>query len=325
MKLLLILLLSMSIAVSFAGRKSELVMGYKIIKDTTDASVDPTKCKIVGKVFYEDELVPKALVYSQNTRGIRTNEKGEFEITIDTIDQYVTFNMGDDRMGYIEGYKFKAGHLIVCEVYIRDWTMMDVVDKPVVYMYNEGEPIEAKVSLRTEMNLSFTYPLISEEGDWNVTVDSEGISEQGKNYPYLFWEAETEDLHYLQVETAVIGEVVKTDTLVSFLEHKLASIGLNSREQTDYITYWGPRMMSYDYVLTQFNIDEYIDELASLDIQPIPDAKRRLFMLYTGFNYEPSFDVVPPVSKEEGFKRGNFTVLEWGGSEISKEQLYKTL
>lgn len=309
---------------SFAGIKSELAMGFKIIQDTIDPAVDKGKCKISGVALYEDKVVPNALVYSQHTRGVRTNENGEFVIVLDTADQYLTIDMGEKKQGYIENYKFKGGHAIKCEVYIRDWDMMMIVDKPVIYLYSDDD-LEARVQLKTDLELTFTYPML-EDDSWSVNVTSNGLgSNNGRVYPYLFWEAKTEVLDYQRNDDALVGELILKDTVISYLESKLSNFGLNSTEQTDFITYWGPKMSNYEYVITQFNLDEVVEEMAALDVSPIPESKRRVFMLFTGFDYKPSIELENPASNLKSFNRTGFTLLEWGGTEVSKEKLLKTL
>lgn len=324
MKLISTILFSFLVTFSFGGRKSELAIGYKIIKDTIDNSVDPGKCKISGVALYDGNPVAKALVQGEHTRSVRTNEKGEFVITLDTNENFVAVTWGSGKEGFIEYYKFKGGHSIKCEIYLRDWEEMIIVDKPVIYLYSDKE-VKANVQLKTEMDLVFTYPVLPNDG-WKVTVNSEGIkTENGSSYPYLFWEAETNEMSYLKEEDIVIGTVVKTDSIITYLENTLIDLGLNSTEKTDFITYWGPRMIQYEYVLTQFQVNEYLLEIAELDVTPKPDAMQRVFMLFTGFDAEPALNVLPQTFDHVTFKRKGFTLLEWGGSEISEDQLRKEL
>ncbi len=308
----------------FAGVKSELPMYYKIIKDTADASVDPGKCLITGTVLHEGEVVANALVYSQNARAVKTNVNGEFRILVDTVDQYVTISKGDELQSYIEYHQFKGGHWIDCEVYLKSINEILIVDKPVIYMYSD-QPLNATVELQTEMSLTFTYPILSATNKWEVEIQAEGLfTANGQSFPYLFWEAETTDLTYNKNEGQLAGDIVRTDTIISYLENTLQAYGLNSTEQTDFITYWGPRMVQYNYVVTQFNVDDWVEEMAALTVSPAPDAKRRLFMLFTGFENQPFIEVLPqPVVSP--FERTGFTLLEWGGTEVSKAKLYKTL
>lgn len=325
-KLSLLIISTLIFVSGFSGiRSEELNIGFKIIKDTTDSSVDPGKCEVSGVALFEDKVVPNALVYAPNTRGVRTNKKGEFTIVLDTADQYLTIDMGDKKQGYIENYKFKEGHAITCEVYVRDWEMMMIVDKPVIYLYSE-EKVEVEVRLRTEMELTFCYPVLTHDS-WRMNVEATGVfdPDNGRQYPYLFWEATTDDLFYKQQDHEISGELISTDSIISYLETKLDAYGLNNTEKTDFITYWGPRMVRFKYVITQFNLDNRVDEMAALEVTPVPMNQRRVFMLFTGFNYQPEIELKAPDLLESPFNRNGFVLLEWGGTEISKEQLMKVL
>lgn len=44
------------------------------------------------------------------------------------------------------------------------------------------------------------------------------------------------------------GFVVAREDAVSFLEGKLAQLGLNDREAADFITYWAPRIRAHEHV-----------------------------------------------------------------------------
>ena len=85
---------------------------------------------------------------------------------------------------------------------------------------------------------------------------------------------------------------------------------------TDFITYWAPRVMKYEYATIQFLLgDDYANSIAELISNPKPDSELRIFMLFQGFNenvppnylVEPSFD---------NFKRKGFTLVEWGGAQL---------
>ncbi|CAG5077952.1 hypothetical protein CRYO30217_00524 [Parvicella tangerina] len=320
------ILMTTWISVSFGGLKSELAIGYKIIQDTTSSDVGPERCLVQGVVKRNNgQVVENALVYGQQTRAVRTNNEGAFRILLDTADQYLTVSKGDELQGYMEGYKFKGGHEITCEIYVYDINEMLIVDKPVIYLYSENE-VDVELTLRTEMELTFTYPLISATNKWETKVSADGITTaDGRNYPYLFWEAETSSLTYRREETSVVGDIVGTDTLISYLENKLDCFGLNSKERTDFITYWGPRMTPYNFVLTQFNFDEVVEQMAALEVSPTPDSQRRVFMLFTGFEAIPDIEITPPEEIDEPFERTGFCLLEWGGTEVSRKQLYHSL
>jgi hypothetical protein len=59
----------------------------------------------------------------------------------------------------------------------------------------------------------------------------------------LFWEAKTTGLKYQSISNDVDGFLIATDTLVPFLENALNQLGLNAKEQTDFITFWAPQLI----------------------------------------------------------------------------------
>lgn len=304
------------------GRRKEVQV--QIEKDEFDEKVPEGKCKITGEVYYLGQLQQGAEVCSYKGKEcVGTNKKGQFSLLIDTSEINIYATVIGAKPSYLSNYKFGSQHHLVLKFYVNENYSNDAVKKPVVYLYSE-ERIDARVELITEMDLTFTYPA-HEEG-WEVSLGpGKDLTVNGKDYPYLFWEAETSKLKYSQKGSALIGEVVKTDSIISYLEGKLDFLGFNNTEKTDFITFWGPLMKSYPYVIAQFDVNEMIDKMAELKITPYPDQMRRVYMLFTGFEDEPQVELVPPSLISDGFVREGFTVFEWGGSEISKEKLYKKL
>lgn len=190
-----------------------------------------------------------------------------------------------------------------------------VLYKPVIYCYNSSDTFSLQVKPKGEF--IFTYPDLSTVSTYKTNEDgSVADIGSGKNYPYLFWEAKSESLNFQSEGNQLPGFLIQTDSLISFLENQLASLGLNSTEQIDFITYWGPIMQRQPYALVQFVIDDvYQEEIARLDISPRPDAMRRVFMLYSPLVTDQiALTVVP--QQFNSFERFGFTVVEWGGSII---------
>lgn len=179
------------------------------------------------------------------------------------------------------------------------------VDKPVIYLYPEEE---TEVSVSLEMKdavLKCTYP--EYQTGWKVTAKPDGtLFAEGREYNYLFWEAEALFSFTLKSGTCVAGK----DTC-KFLEERLAQLGLNDKEQDDFITYWVPKMQDNPYNVISFQTDEYSEHFG-LEVSPKPDTIIRVFMTYKAS--EVYVDIAPeeiatPV-------RTGFTVVEWGGCEI---------
>lgn len=317
---------------SLYAKTPELVPQYKIISDEFDESIPAGKCLVTGVVLHEGQSINEANIQSYfydgyNTEAsiaVNSNKLGKYRMLLDTAIYYYTVAKSGLGYAYVEGVKFKSQHKMEIEVYVPSEDEMIMVEKPVVYLYNDGEPIDAKVQIDTDLEMVFSYPILKEHNVWDVRVGQDGIHlPQGKKYPYLFWEAQTQgtDVYYTKGEGLILGQIIKTDTVISYLEHKLLSLHLNSTEVTDFITYWGPRIQQKEYALIQFKVDEEVNEIAELKIAPQPDWMRRVYMLFTGFDKEPQIKVLD-VTLDEGLeKRQGFHVLEWGGAEVSLEIL----
>ena len=155
--------------------------------------------------------------------------------------------------------------------------------------------------------LKCTYP--EYQTGWKVIAKPDGtLFAEGREYNYLFWEAEALFSFTLNSGTCVAGK----DTC-KFLEERLAQLGLNDKEQDDFITYWVPKMQDNPYNVISFQTDEYAEHFG-LEVSPEPDTIIRVFMTYQAS--EVYVDIAPeeiatPV-------RTGFTVVEWGGCGIPK-------
>lgn len=196
-----------------------------------------------------------------------------------------------ESVGVGDAYRFEFGR--------------PAVDKPVIYLYPEEET-EVFVSLEIrDAILKCTYP--EYKNGWRVIAKPAGtLYAEGREYNYLFWEAEALFPFSLKSGTCVAGE----DTC-KFLEEKLTQLGLSDKEQNDFITYWLPKMQDNPYNVISFQTDEY-EEHFGLEVTPKPDTIIRVFMTYKPsevyVNIEPE-EIVTTV-------RTGFTVVEWGGCEI---------
>ncbi len=178
-------------------------------------------------------------------------------------------------------------------------------EKPVIYLYPEEET-NISVKLNYNGNLHYTYPAY--EDGWEVTAFPDGtIISDGNEYSYLFWDG-VDDIEYDMSE----GFVVKGEDTESFLIEKLKLLGLTPKEYNEFIVYWLPRMISNDYNLISFQEEEYTNN-AQLEITPAPDSIQRVFMTYKALDEEISV----PEQILTPFERSGFSVIEWGGAEIT--------
>ena len=180
------------------------------------------------------------------------------------------------------------------------------LEKPVIYIYPEAEA-EVSVILGSPETLTASYPVY--DGGWRVTASPDGtlLDSAGREYYALYYEADT----VLSCDERT-GFVVAREDLVSFLEEKLALIGLTDREAEEMIVYWLPRMQAHPYVFVRFAEEELINDAMPLNITPAPDSVIRVCMQWKGLDDQIEVEE----QQLEGFERKGFTVVEWGGFEI---------
>lgn len=179
-------------------------------------------------------------------------------------------------------------------------------EKPVIYLYPEKKE-QITVLLNYDGAITCTYP--SYENGWTVVAEPNGTLRdmRGKTYYYLYWEGESKKEWDLSTGFCVRG----IDTAV-FLEETLEKLGLNRREANDFIVYWLPRMEKNPWNRICFQTVQYT-ETARLDITPAPDTIIRVFMVFEALN----FPVEMPSQELTATNRTGFTVVEWGGCEIT--------
>lgn len=182
-------------------------------------------------------------------------------------------------------------------------------EKPVIYLYPEEE-CAVQVGLSLDGDLTISYPAYPDDG-WSVTAAPNGTltDADGRTYDSLFWEAELNAEYDLSRGFCVAG----ADT-AAFLEETLAALGLSEREANAFIVYWLPRMQDNAYNLITFQTNAYTNA-AELTVEPAPDTVIRVFMVWQGLDsaIEIPESILPEVPVREGF-----TVVEWGGTEITK-------
>jgi len=315
----LFLLLTMTCFSAFAYHtEKELVIKYQVMENVVDVSIAPGKCLITGNAMMQKIAIENGIIATVDNKYIaRTDSAGNFSLLVDATDSTIYFFK--PRMSEIVTAKIGIAsqhHITVNFFPYRD-VRMDVSLKPVIYLYSK-EKKTVNVDINVHGEIGFTYPKITE--GWEVETSQNGTltAKNGKTFPYLFWEGEHTELAYT-IENGAIknGYQIKTDTAILFLETKLKEFGLNATERTDFITFWGPRLIGKDYAIIQFLFNEdYDKEIASLEVKPAPTSSRRIYMKFSGLDqYQHIFKTIP--AKVLPFKRTSFTLIEWGGANIS--------
>ena len=179
--------------------------------------------------------------------------------------------------------------------------------KPIIYLYPEKEE-DVEVKLGYPEKITCSYPKYKDS--WKVTAKPNGDlvnKENGRNLYSLYWEGKKTIKHDLKE-----GFIVKGEDVASFLEEKLAILGLNEREAEEFILYWLPKLERNKYNFIKFETKERIDEDMPLEITPKPDTVIRVVMAYKKIlkPYEVKEQVL------ETPERKGFTVVEWGGTKI---------
>lgn len=178
--------------------------------------------------------------------------------------------------------------------------------KPVIYLYPEEE-MQVSVKLALSGGLTCTYPAY--ENGWQVTAKPDGTltDAKGQTFHYLYWEGVT-DARWDLTE----GFCVRGADTAQFLEKALEKLGLNRREANEMIVYWLPQMQENPYNIVSFQREVYT-EAAKLDVIPAPDTLIRVFMTFKA----SETPVQLPAQELTAPERKGFTVIEWGGTEIS--------
>lgn len=193
-----------------------------------------------------------------------------------------------------------------------------VVKKPAVYLY----PVQKSQILVTHKfkgKILNTYPAYAD--NWTVIAEPDGNLlnlKDNRYYKYLFWDGlyAFPQEHY-QYKS---GFYVKNEDYVSFLQSKLAMIGLNENEINDFIVYWLPAMSNYKNCFVHFRINDNIDGSSVLETKPAADTVIRVFMEFSGID-NPNAAPNIPEQNLPAFVRKGFTLVEWGGAEIGKGKI----
>lgn len=196
-------------------------------------------------------------------------------------------------------YKDGVGRYIF--FYSQDFAALAECGKPVIYLYPEKTTgISVEVGARINQSEPEYF------NGWQVVAQPNGKLTIGdKSYDSLYWEGLGIG-EYPRVET---GFVVETKYIKQTLKDHLSQLGLNSKESSDFMAFWLPKMPKEKYTrLTWFGTKE-MDELAPLTVNPKPDTSIRIFLDYQGL--DKPIDL--PAQKLSAPTRQGFTLVEWGG------------
>lgn len=184
------------------------------------------------------------------------------------------------------------------------------IKKPLILLYPE-KSMDVSVRISYAPWFFATFPEYDEkEKGWQVTAYPDGNlldKKSGQETYGLFWEWNP-GLNHFDISRWF---VVKWSEIRNFLYTKLTEIGLNTKEKSDFIMFWYPKIQYYPYVQITFAGSDYTDG-AKLNISPKPDSLLRVFMVA-----KPLLEYKElPKQTFEVFLRKGFSVVEWGGTII---------
>jgi hypothetical protein len=183
--------------------------------------------------------------------------------------------------------------------------------KPLILLYPQKD-INVDVSLSYISGFFATFPEYdpSKKG-WSVLAHPDGtlIDQWTHQDTYgLFWEGNPINSKVFDLSKWFI---VRGSDIRDFLYSKLTEIGLNTKEKSDFIMFWYPKLQNYPYIQITFAWEDYAD-IAKLDINPKPDSLLRVFMVA-----KPLTESIQiPEQKLQKFERKWFSVVEWGGTIV---------
>ncbi len=176
--------------------------------------------------------------------------------------------------------------------------------KPADYFY-PTEKTDIQFDVKPQGQFTHTIPQ-HQAGGWNFTASPDGnLLYQGKNYPYIYWDAAIPNNLITKPQT---GYAVAYKDLSTFLNNLLPKMGLNQKETSEFITYWVKQLPSSNYYYVGIIPRAQIDSLAPLTINPAPTS-----ILRVSLYFEPLKEKVNVTAPQiEPFVRSGFTVVEWG-------------
>ncbi len=313
---------------SIAGtlKDGEWIPRYRIVKDSLNPAIPNGEVWITGQVYEEvydpvtgknmKSPVPRAKISTIDQRvSCLSDNNGNYSFKVTPKDTSIYMFKSSMEEVVIYRHEFKNQHHLIIDFMPIPAGEMIITEKPVIYCYADN-PQKVSIKLDPMGEFAFTYPEYHE--GWEFTVSgNQLVFNDSASYPYLFWEAERNSASFHMNGDLIPGEYVQQDNVTAFLTKKLNDLGLNAKEKTDFITYWGPRITRHKEVFVQFLIDEDVaSEIGDMHIEPTPHSILRVFMTFCNadeIGYYPTQEQL-----FEPITRKGLTVVEWGGSEVTK-------
>lgn len=291
--------------------ESKRLPNFYVTNRTIDTTMEAGQSLFIFSFYTNGVLKNSSVRFGKNNedKNIKTDSLGRsFENTQPgKYKLYFYYSKSYDEI-ISDSIKIKENEIIEVRITFDYTERPMMVKKPVIYVYPEKE-MEVNIQLNVNGQLGFTYPNYNE--GWNFIASPNGnIKMNEKEYNYLFWESDMpkEDI-ILENQT---GFLVHSDSLLNFLESSLNTMGLNSKESADFITFWYPQMIKNTTNHIHFLFNEACNTYAELEITPAPNNIYRVGMLWA----EAKTNFVPDKQNISTLERNGFTIIEWGGIEM---------
>ena len=279
---------------------------YKKLKDfLSTTNITEETFKTNGIIVTED-ITSHMVLQSHNITDICSNEG---ILTLQFTKEEIGV-VGDitSTLYFIELDKTYAEQTI--NIVVDDINNSDpnVAYKPIIYIYPEQEQ-NVKVTLGSSDKLLVSYPVYN--NGWNILAKPDGTlidNKTNRELYSLYYESENNVNFKIENE----GFVISKDEIIPFLEEKLEILGLNPREQEEFIIYWLPILQKNNYTYIRFATNEEINNNMSLQVEPSPDTMIRVLMVFKGLEEKINVkeQTLPKVT------RNGYTVVEWGATII---------
>lgn len=312
-----VFLLLLSVAPAFGGETFKRIPNFYISSSEKDPSVKETEAVLEFEIAnpelrqQENFTAPIQISCNGKQQTFRADKNGKFTWKTQPGMSVFQLYAGTSYYEiYSDSVEIKGGNKTHIRVYFDHSEVEIISDKPVIYLYPVSD-LEVTTTVKPAGTFTFTYPEYA--NGWKGMAHPDGsITINESTYPYLFWEAK--NAFRIANFDPTHGFIVTREQTISFLEEKLTEMGLNDKERTDFITYWGPRLVTNAANFIQFQFNDDCNQYAELHIVPEPAQIFRVYMIWSetdsATSVQPEPQILPTV------QRNQFYAIEWGGSEI---------
>jgi len=184
--------------------------------------------------------------------------------------------------------------------------------KPNIYLY-PTEKSQVSIHLSFPLGGKITASIPSHGNGWIVSIDTSGFI--NNKYEYLFYESVQPNVWQLTE-----GWTIKRSELKAFFTDNLLKYGFQGREIKDFMDYWIPRLIDFEYYEIYPQKSNIINTAIKLEIFKTPDNVLRLHYLIKGVSSDSNNKLITPIVNSK-FNRSGFYVTEWGVILKQKNQL----